>query len=487
MTTDTHIHSLLENLQSKNLDIAIVDGSESITYNDLFNSVNQLSHKIKNHPSPRVGIVMDSSITAYVAILACWLVKKSYVPISPQYPLSRIQDIIEIGGISLLLTTPGEMAVIEIPIHSIPVTLKMDMELPSVENSNNVFLLPALTDEAYVLFTSGTTGKPKGVPIQHGNLYNFTQAFHHLNYPLSSSDRFLQMFELTFDLSIMSYLIPLTLGASFYIPNKNKIKSIAIYEVLEVHKITFALIVPSIVKTLEPYLRGEIIEHLKFTQFCGEALTVQQSQIWQKFCPKTTIDNVYGPTEATIYCSRYRLPKNQEPLNQNGIVCIGKPMFGSNFLIRNEELFIGGNQITSGYLNQIHPESFQFLNDQTYYKTGDIAKEINEQFYCLGRLDQQIKIQGFRVELSEIEYAYNSLFPSSESVAVCFHRNQQDQIILFVLTNEEFCDSHSILQKLKLKLPAYMLPSQIIGKQQWPLNQNGKIDRKLLTNEAYNT
>jgi D-alanine--poly(phosphoribitol) ligase subunit 1 len=482
--TNNHIHELLTHLRYDNEDIAIVDNKSSITYGELFSEVCHLTKKINRFPSQRIGIIFNSSIPAYVSILACWLSKKSYVPISPEYPISRIQDIIKIGKISLLLTEPDETATNEISIKSIPVVLKLDHKKQPIKYSPAQFSIPNNEDEAYVLFTSGTTGKPKGVPIKHSNLFNFNLAFKELDYILSSEDRFLQMFEITFDLSIMSYLIPLTIGASLYVPDKNKIKPIAIYEALVTHKITFALLIPSVIKTLEPFIQNETIEHLKHTQFCGEIFSEHQSQIWRKLCPNSTIDNVYGPTEATIYCSQYRLPPSKEPSTQNGIVSIGKPMLGTKFHIHQEELYIGGKQITSGYLNQIQPESFIRFNGQKYYKTGDIVKNIEGQYYCLGRLDQQIKIQGFRVELSEIEFAYNSLFKDSESIATLIQTEQKEQIILHILERPDFNDFELILKKLKAKLPNYMLPAKIIAKSSWPLNANGKIDRKALTHEA---
>jgi non-ribosomal peptide synthetase component F len=285
----------------------------------------------------------------------------------------------------------------------------------------------------------------------------------------------------------MSFLIPLTIGGSFYIIDKHKVKPIAIYEVLESKKITFALMVPSVIKTLEPYLRNETINGLKYSQFCGETLTVSQVESWQNICPNTQIDNVYGPTEATIYCTRYRVVKNRPIHHYKGIVSIGKPMYGTTLNVINDELLIGGGQVTSGYINEIlNTTSFALIDNMRFYKSGDLAVLNDTEFYCLGRLDRQVKIQGFRVELSEIEYTFGLLFPNHESVAIYVDFKNQGRIILCVLAHHSPLDINNIIAQLREKLPAYMVPEQIQIWGKWPLNSNGKIDIKQLSNEILN-
>jgi amino acid adenylation domain-containing protein len=480
--TNVHIQRILSNLNETNHKIAIVDGFKSVTYAELNDEIQRICNAIQYSKSNRVGVFLSSSFDAYASIISCWLMGKSYVILPPEYPSERIELIVKLSNLSCVITTSALRRKIELD-EGISIIELQNIEIPQY---NIVYNLPDPLDEAYLLFTSGTTGHPKGVPITHKNLSSFVSAFGDIGYNLNSEDRFLQMFELTFDLSIMSFLIPLTIGASFYLTDKTKIKPLAIYEILEIHRISFALLVPSVVRLLEPYIKDETITTLKYTQFCGEALTISHVKSWQKICPNSEIDNVYGPTEATIYCANYRIPKNDQIDSVNGIVSIGKPMSSTALVIQGNELLIGGLQITSGYINNNELKSFVQVGSDRFYRSGDIGSFNNGLFYCLGRLDRQIKIQGFRVELSEIEHIFNMAFPNSESVVI-FLKEPAEILILCFLDQENHIAIESISQILKMQLPGYMIPNKFVKFKKWPLNSNGKIDRNVIKDEIFNS
>src|SRR6056300_1278595 len=202
------------------------------TYGDLKSFIELYTPAISQTSGP-IGLVIQDNFETYASIIACWLCGRSYVPIQPNYPDSRIKDIIELSEIQYYLDSSFTALQIETLECIKPWANEKTVEAPSVNEH----------DLAYILFTSGTTGKPKGVPISFGNLQAFISGFFHLGYDLNTQDKFLQMFELTFDLSVMSFCIPTILGASFYPPSKKLIKPLALYDTLESEAISFALMV----------------------------------------------------------------------------------------------------------------------------------------------------------------------------------------------------------------------------------------------------
>jgi acyl-coenzyme A synthetase/AMP-(fatty) acid ligase len=467
-----HQH-LFSNIQDKTLSII---ENEQTTYEEFATLVLTKYSSFKDISDVRIGIYIDNHIDVYAAIIACWLCGKSYVPIKSKWPTQRINQICKISNINYIYTRKYiDQEIDNIHYLSPKNSVASSFAFP-------VNLLEIQFNEAYVLFTSGTTGEPKGVSISFENIDSFFDGFELLNYQITEDDRFLQMFDLTFDLSICSFMIPMVYGASFYTLNEQLVKPLALYDALETHKITFALMIPSSIHLLDKYLDEIELPNLRVTQFCGEALTFNQIQKWKSCVPHCQIDNVYGPTEATIYCTRYIAHPNENLLNQNGIVCIGQPLAKSTICLNDEdEIFIGGHQVTKGYLNNaLNTQAFTNIVGDRYYKSGDIGKSLDNHYYCLGRKDQQIKVQGYRIELTEIENAFGQLFPIQISVAVS-KQNEKNytEIILFTLINSELTEN-IILMQLEKVLPEYMLPRKVVFIEEFKYNINGKLDRNYL-------
>jgi D-alanine--poly(phosphoribitol) ligase subunit 1 len=442
-----------------------------------------------------IGIITNNDFHTYGSLLGVLFSGVGYVPLNASNPVERSIEIIRQAGIKTVISSRPDAftAYLEQNHPGISVVFTEGMEI-----NNWPIELPKLTGEeaAYMLFTSGSTGVPKGVPISFNNVESFIDAFFDQGYALDEYDRFLQMFDLTFDLSVMSYLVPLTLGACVYTVPENDIKYMGVYQLLEEQEITFALMVPSILSYLRPYFEDIRLEKLRYSLFCGEALFEDIAREWSECIPNARIQNVYGPTEATIFCLAYDWKRNKDACNSvNGIVTIGKPMKHTKAIVVNEnfqpvrpgeqgELCLAGGQLTSGYWNNPAKNKeafFEFKNGEvrTFYRTGDSAYiDGNGDFVFCGRIDYQVKIQGYRVELHEIEH-HARQYGKCGNVAAVAYKNHvgNTSIHLFV---EKSSEVTTIIDFLKTRIPYYMIPSGVTSMDQLPLNTNGKIDRKKL-------
>ncbi|HSH67568.1 MAG TPA: AMP-binding protein, partial [Bacteroidia bacterium] len=329
------------------------------------------------------------------------------------------------------------------------------------------------------------------------NLTGFMKAFEQMDFKMTEKDKCLQMFEMTFDLSVVSYLFPLLYGACIYTIPKGKIKFNYIFELMDEEKLTFALMVPSILQYLRPYFDEMNFPDLKYSLFCGEALSLEITEEWGKCVPNAQIINFYGPTEDTIYCTYYVYNRKGENKTHNGILSIGKAMEGTTTIAIDEhnkilpagtngQLCLGGVQLTPGYWNneEKNKEAFfytEYKGKHTrFYKTGDLCRFDEEgDILYLGRLDHQVKIQGFRIELAEIEFHVKSFLGKTNAVAVPILDAVGNTEIGLVIESAPI-QTDPLLEHIRLKLPAYMVPKRIEFADEFPLNTNGKTDRNKL-------
>lgn len=417
-----------------------------------------------------IGIYCYDSIETYAFMLACLMTGKAYVPIHPLHPSERNTRIMQLAGLNYVYT-PGDAL-------SIPNGTSTPVQ--NIEISDDTI--------AYILFTSGSTGIPKGVPVNHGNLRAFTAACQHAGILAAEEDRFLQMFDLTFDLSVFSYLYPLCHGACVCTVPSDEVKHFGVYRILEDEKISVALMVPSVMEMLKPYFADLDLPHLRQLLFCGEALSSETMQSLVQYLPETEIRNVYGPTEATIFCTSYSLPKNPEAwIHKNGILSIGKAMWPTKLQISTEgELWIGGAQLTTGYVNdsEKNKASFIEMEGERWYKSGDSAiRHDSGNYLYTGRTDQQVKIQGYRIEPGEIEFQLNQILQTRRGLICVYQKNQVSELHAFI--EGEVVDIEDWKTELQKKVPAYMQPSGWHFIPAFPLNVNGKTDRKRIIENLY--
>lgn len=462
------------------------------SYTDLAKSISKIRNSIRlniDKTEKIIGLITNDDIETYASILALWFEGKAYVPISTDTPKERNENVIQQAGITTILDSSEKSFIHELKTIETKKLPESEIDL-TFENIT--------ADElAYVLFTSGTTGVPKGVPIAFSNIEGFVKAFFALDIKVDATDKCLQMFDLTFDLSVMSYLIPLLKGACVYTIPKNKIKFNYIAELLDEHHLTLALMVPSMIHYLRPYFDEIDCPSMKYSLFCGEALPLDVTKEWSNCVPNARVMNVYGPTEDTIFCTHYTYKRDEDNKASNGLLCIGQAMQETYTIIVNEndepvkpgekgQLCLGGIQLTPGYWKNVekNKEAFFYLeyNQQKtrFYKTGDlcVCDEEGDILY-LGRLDFQTKIQGFRVELSEIEFHCKAFLQKINAVAVTLQNKNGNTEIGLAIESKEF-DTAEMISYMKTKMPAYMLPTQVIFVEEFPLNSNGKTDRNIL-------
>jgi D-alanine--poly(phosphoribitol) ligase subunit 1 len=296
----------------------------------------------------------------------------------------------------------------------------------------------------------------------------------------------------------MSYLVPFLKGACVYTVPNNKIKYGCIVELLEEQRLTIALMVPSVLHYLRPYFEEINFPDMRYSLLCGEALPLDLTDDWSRCVPNSKIINVYGPTEDTVFCTHYNFNRNKQNKSYNGILSIGKSMEGTDMIIVDEnnkilssnksgELCLSGRQLTPGYWNNEikNKEAFfeiEYKDKLTkFYKTGDLCSSDDDgDFFYLGRLDHQVKIQGFRVELSEIEFHCKTYLDKLNVIALAYSNKTGNTEIGLAIESSDF-DTDGLLEFIKVKIPGYMIPSKIRFIKPFPLNVNGKTDRKVLS------
>ncbi|MCU4166224.1 AMP-binding protein [Carboxylicivirga caseinilyticus] len=468
------------------------------TYQDFAQCISKIREYLKkrNDISSNVGLIANDDLETYASIIAIWLEGLAYVPIHPGHPKERGMDIVKQANIELVLDSSSTSFLNDVKTVLSKNLLFNDYELELCSYDSNQL--------AYILFTSGSTGQPKGVTITRKNVGAFMEAFWQIGFKIDEKDRCLQCFDLTFDVSVQSFLVPLTKGACTYTIPHDRIKYSYASELLEDHKLTFGAMAPSMVRFLRPYFDEIDLPHLRYNILTAEAAPLNLIEEWSECIPNAKIFDLYGPTEATIYCTFNEFKRKGFNKELNGMFCIGKPMVGIQAIICNDsgeilsnnmsgELCIAGDQVTAGYWkNQVKNDSSFILIEQNnkqirFYKTGDGCYIDDDGDLMLsGRLDYQVKIQGYRIELGEIEYHTRNAVNGKNAVAVVYESHSGNhEIAMFIEDNK--LDEDVVRQYLKSKLPSYMIPTKFLLVESFPINTNGKTDRlellKILKNE----
>ncbi|MFB9839512.1 AMP-binding protein, partial [Actinoallomurus acaciae] len=346
-------------------------------------------------------------------------------------------------------------------------------------------------DVAYLLFTSGTTGRPKGVPIRHRNVLPFLRR-NIARYRVGPDCRMSHTFDLSFDLSVFDLFVTWGGGATLVVPDRAELFGPVDY--LTRRRLTHWFSVPSAVSVSAglgnlPTGRDHSLRH---SVFCGEQLDYDQAAAWRAVAPGTVIDNLYGPTELTLACAEYRLPVDPRrwPRTSNGTVPIGEVYDDLEYLITEAgELCVRGAQRFDGYLDP-RDDAGRFLgHDGTgppsrahFYRTGDRVRREAGRLVHVGRLDDQVKIRGYRVEPSEVEAGLRRVPGVRRAVVVTAGRAGATELIGCYTGTP--VPRPELLRALRDRLPIHMVPRRFVHLAALPLGANGKVDRAAIRDLA---
>jgi amino acid adenylation domain-containing protein len=440
----------------------------------------------------RVGLYAARGPIGFAGYLAIQRLGATAVPLNPAVPDARNRLV---AGTARLDVVLADAALRPPPGLSAPV---LPVRADDLSPAEPVEGRADPDDVAYVLFTSGSTGTPKGVPVRHRAVDAYLE---HVipRYELGPGCRVSQTFDLTFDLSVFDMFATWGSGATLVVPGRYDLLKPVAFVTRE--RLTHWFSVPSVVSLAVRMRRlaPGSMPSLRWSLFCGEPLTLRQAAAWRAAAPGSVLENLYGPTEVTISCTQYRLPADPRdwPATANGTVPIGLPYPRVEHLVLGEdgreaaegELCLRGVQRFPGYADPAD-NAGRFVafdgarardcpapGEDAWYRTGDRVAWRDGLLVHLGRLDQQVKISGHRVELGEIEAALRALPGVHEAVVLALPDGEGDLELAAACTGTGL-EPVALVKGVAGVLPGYMVPRSVTVLEELPLNANGKVDRR---------
>ncbi|SEH00066.1 non-ribosomal peptide synthase domain TIGR01720/amino acid adenylation domain-containing protein [Nonomuraea solani] len=451
--------------------VAVESESERLTYRELVERADGLAGALAERgvgPERVVALALGRSVATVVAILAVQRAGGAYLPLDPDHPVERLAYQIADAGAVLLVAEDGVLPGLAVERVS-PKISRFDAKFEPIE----------LRNAAYVIYTSGSTGRPKGVVAGHGGIASLAHSLVN-HFGLDGESRVLQLGAPTFDISMAELCMAFGSGGTLVVPPDGPLVGAELGRVLQARRVTFALVPPSVLATVPagdyPDLRGLSAG----ADVCPPELVAA----W----PDTSFWNAYGPTETTVAASV------SDPLTPGGgLPPIGRPLTGTRLYILDAllrpvpvgvpgELYIGGAGVARGYLGRPGLTAERFVADpygvpgERMYRTGDLAhRRADGQVQFLGRVDDQVKVRGFRIEPAEIEAVLTGHAHVAQAAVAL-----RDGRLVAYLVPRPGCDTGAVLAHAVAALPVHMVPSEFVELAALPLTPQGKLDRAAL-------
>ncbi len=459
--------------------VAVISGAERLTYGEIDRRSDELAHRLRAagvEPDSRVALLLGRTPDVPVAILAAWKAGAAYVPLDPEWPAERLEMVIEDAEPAILVHHGPLPAFLDVPA--------LDLAAPGIPGDGE---LPAFRSDrlAYLIYTSGTTGKPKAVMVEHGSVAAMVGAVLD-RIGAGPDDRVPHLSRYTFDVTLLEIFVPLVAGGTCEIVQADEVLD-GFLAVLE--RSTRVFTVPALLRRAVAEAQGRRFDGLRTLTSGGDLTPPDLLEELLAAFPSTEVEVLYGPTETAIVCTGHRLSRTQRPER----ALIGRPLDGVEARVMDPrgkpvplgvpgELWIGGPGVARGYFRRdpLTAERFVEVDGRRFYRTGDLVRQVpaeGGELEFLGRVDEQVKVRGFRIEPGEVEAALLDHPAVREAAVIALPSGSDKQLVAYVVGTD---DAEALRTFLQGRLPGYMVPALFVPLDALPISAHGKVDRKAL-------
>ncbi|KAG0226318.1 hypothetical protein BGW42_003753 [Actinomortierella wolfii] len=494
--SDVCIHHLFEDRAKLSPDvIAMVHNDRSMTYRELNDYANSIACRLIAagvRAGDHIAIILNRSIDFVAVQLAILRAGAAYVPIDPRSPIER-QVYIVMDCAAKLVVTDQIMSIPD-KIESPVLRLRGSATMEKSGITNDHMTVSSSMDTAYIMYTSGSTGQPKGVMVSHHGVTNL--AFYNGYFAFTSDDCITFANNPSFDLSTFDVWNSLFNGACIVIIDREiMLDAHLLSAAIDHYNITSILMTTALFHQYA-YIIGPTLSKLKYLICVGEQGSIEAFSTVAQYGGPVRIFNAYGPTETTVIVTAFEVTKSIKNIER---LPIGRPLGNTRLYVLDKqlapvpigvagELYVGGSGVANGYLNRpdlteksFVPDPFTNVDGARMYKTGDLVRYLPDgNLVFIGRRDNQIKIRGYRVELGEIEFRLVEHPDVREAIVIACGEGGNKRLVGYVVCDPRDDLDHGLREYLSMQLPEYMVPSAFVQLDSMPLTNNGKVDRRAL-------